>query len=450
MAQDYNMLLDRKRIADQYHGFSHTWMPDTLFDFQKDITSWAIRKGRAAIFADCGLGKTLMQLVWAENVVRHTNKPVLILAPLAVGPQTQLEGNKIGVSVSHRRDGIHTGDMIVVTNYERLQKFYRSDYAGVVCDESSILKAFDGSTRQAITDFMSSIQYRLLCTATAAPNDYMELGTSAEALGVMKRSHMLTRFFVHDGGDTAKWRLKGHAREHTFWKWVTTWARSLRKPSDVGYDDGKFVLPYLNIVHNFVTAKQLKDGCLFDAPAVGLDKQRKDLRRTITERCEKVSEILNSHDRPSVAWCNLNDEGNLLERIVSGSVNVEGSDKDDVKEEAFTAFAKGKIRCIISKPSIAGFGMNWQHCADMTYFPTHSYEQYYQAVRRCWRFGQHNQVNVNVILTDGLEGVLSNMERKAASADHMFDQLVSAMQSEMNCSDISDASTEEVIPQWLS
>lgn len=445
----YAEFISAKTHCGTDHGFDPSWMPDSLFPFQVSLVEWACRKGRAAIFADCGLGKTPMQLTWAENVARKADGRVLILTPLAVAFQTVHEGAKFGIEVTHRRDGLRDGDRIIVTNYERLHYFKPDDFAGVVCDESSCLKNFDGETRKAITDFMRKRPYRLLCTATAAPNDYVELGTSSEALGVMERKHMLAQFFTHDGGDTSKWRIKGHAREHLFWRWVCSWARACRKPSDLGFDDGAFALPALSVNSHVVSALKPMDGYLFDLPAVGLDEQRNDLRRTIDERCGMAADLCNAHDDPSVCWTNLNAEADAITKATRGAVNVQGSDSDDAKEDAFTAFAKGDIRVIVSKPSIAGFGLNWQHCAHMTFFPSHSYEQYYQCMRRCWRFGQRRAVRVDMVTTDGQQNVLRNMERKAQAASMMFEQLVSLMHEELHITRTTGYTKNEEVPSWL-
>lgn len=456
MTANYDDFLDAKTHYGADEGFDPVWMPDKLFDFQVWLTTWAIRKGRAAIFADCGLGKTFMQLVWAENVARHTGKRVLILTPLAVASQTVKEGEKIGVEVTHRRDGVKLGDKIIVTNYERLHYFNPEDYAGVVCDESSILKNFDGSTRQAVTDFMRKRPYRLLCTATAAPNDYIELGTSSEALGELGSQDMLNRFFKRDnnfskignaGGQ--QWVMRGHA-ERDFWRWVVSWARAIRKPSDIGFDDDGFKLPALSVRDHIVKAATPRAGMLFDIPAVGLDEQRQDLRNTIEERCDMAAELVNSHDRPAAAWCNLNDEGVRLEKKINGAVEVSGSDSEERKEEVFTNFINGNIRVLVTKPTIGGFGLNLQHCAHETFFPSHSYEQYYQAVRRCWRFGQKNPVTVDRITTDGQDNVLKNLQGKAKKADEMFSYLVMLMRDELNIEKRKPFTAQVEIPDWLS
>ena len=445
----YREFLQGKSQLQGRFGFDPVWMPEFLFPFQRHLVEWATQQGRAAIFADCGLGKTFMQLVWAENVARKTGRPVLILTPLAVAFQTVREGAKVGIEVAHRRDQKHAGDRIVVTNYERLDRFDASDYAGVVCDESSILKNFAGATRQQVTEFMASAPYRLLCTATAAPNDYVELGTSSEALGIMERKHMLSRFFTHDGGNTSSWRLKGHARSHLFWRWMCSWARACRRPSDLGYSDDGFVLPPLNVREHIVGANSTRSGYLFDVPAIGLDEQRQDLRRTVNERCEYAANLINQHDRPAIAWCNLNDEGTTLQRLIPGAEEVSGSDLEQRKEDIFLGFVRGDIRVLVTKPSIGGFGLNLQHCAHQTYFPSHSYEMYYQAVRRCWRFGQQNPVTVDMITTEGQGNVLANLQRKAAMADEMFTQLVETMQDELRISRQDEPTAREVIPTWL-
>ena len=453
---DYQSFVDAKTHYGSEHGFAPSFVPDVLFDFQAATVEWATTKGRSAIFADCGLGKTFMQLAWAENVARHTSGRVLILTPLAVAFQTVAEGEKIGVEVIHRRDGLRAGDRIVVTNYERLHHFSPDDFDGVICDESSILKNFDGETRKAITDFMRKRPYRLLCTATAAPNDYIELGTSSEALGELGAQDMLNRFFKKTEKTFTRrqehmadvYRFRGYA-EGSFWRWINSWARSFRKPSDIGFDDDGFILPALNVRQHVVKAAKPRPGYLFDIPAVGLDEQRADLRNTIAERCDMAAELINAHDRPAVAWCNLNDEGKRLERSIVGAAEVSGSDPEEKKEEVFTGFVRGDIRVLVTKPTIGGFGLNLQHCAHETFFPSHSYEQYYQAVRRCWRFGQKSDVTVDMITTDGQENVLKNLQHKADKADDMFEQLVANMRDELRISKPAAFTTQIGVPSWL-
>lgn len=452
---DYAAFLESKTHVGADHGFDPTWMPDKLFPFQVALVEWACRKGRAAVFADCGLGKTFVQLVWAENVARKTDGRVLVLTPLAVAFQSVIEGQKIGVEVKHRRDGLHDGDRIVVTNYERLHHFKPDDFAGVVCDESSILKNFDGETRKAVTDFMRKRPYRLLCTATAAPNDYIELGTSSEALGELGAQDMMNKFFKRDPGfcriqnlGGQGWVMRPHAR-HDFWRWVCFWARAMRRPSDLGFEDGAFILPPLCVRQHVVNAARPRRGYLFDIPAVGLAEQRTDLRNTIAERCDMAAQLINAHDRPAVAWCNLNEEGNRMARAINGAVEVAGADTEQHKEETFSAFIRGEVRVLVTKPSIGGFGLNLQHCAHQTYFPSHSYEQYYQSVRRCWRFGQQNPVVVDMVTTDGQENVLANLQRKTDQASAMFDRLVAMMWKEMKIEQKNEYTRKEEAPSWL-
>jgi hypothetical protein len=462
---NYSEFLYNKSQSDIYSGFDPIWMPDFLFDFQKAIVDWAVRKGRGAIFADCGLGKTPMQLVWAENVIRKENKPVLILTPLAVSHQTLTEAEKFSIEAHRSHNGeIHPG--INITNYERLHYFNPDDFAGCVCDESSILKSFDGKRRGEITEFMRKMPYRLLCTATAAPNDYIELGTSSEALGYLGYTDMLTRFFKNDQNtisptlyrhrglnfkqleEGAKWRFKGHA-EIPFWKWVCSWARAMRRPSDMGFDDDGFILPELIEQDYLVLAQKLAPGLLFALPAVGLKEQRDERRRTIQERCEKAAALVADTGRSALVWCHLNDEGDLLEELISDSKQVSGDDSDEVKEDRFMAFAKGQLRVLVTKPKIGAWGLNFQHCNHVTFFPSHSFEQYYQGVRRCWRFGQKNPVKVDVITTEGELDVMRNLQRKAVAADKMFSKLVSYMQEEIHIDRHIDFNEQERIPAWL-
>ena len=459
MGESYKSFLERKSQLGQSHGFAPVWMPDFLFDFQKVLLDWSVRKGRAAVFADCGLGKTPLELVWSENIARHTNKPVLILTPLAVSFQTLREAEKFGVEAERSMDGKFT-KKIVITNYERLHYFNRDDFAGVACDESSILKNFDGVRKQEITDFMKKIQYRSLWTATAAPNDYIELGTSSEALGVMGYMDMLNRFFKNDqntsdlktkfrnqGGIRPKWRFKKHAEE-PFWRWVCSWARAIRRPSDLGFDDTNFILPELIEKETVIECSRPLNGKLFIEPAHGLKEQREERRATVQQRCEMVAEKVNSNSI-AVVWCNLNDEGDLLERLIADAVQVAGHHSDEEKEEKLLAFSEGKIRVLITKSKITGFGLNWQHCAHTTYFPSHSYEQYYQGVRRFWRFGQDKPVVVDIVTTKGETDVLRNLQRKAVQADQMFSKLVMFMNNSLKIEQKEKHVEKEVIPAWL-
>lgn len=458
----YGDFIEQKTHLGTDDGFVPDKLPDYLYGFQRDLTEWALMKGRAAIFADCGLGKTPMQLVWADNVYRHTGKPVLIITPLAVTFQTEKEADKFGIEASVSRTG-KVASPITITNYDRLHLFDETDYSGVVCDESSALKSFDGERRKLVTSFMRKMPYRLLCTATAAPNDYIELGTSSEALGELGYMDMLNRYFINKekSSDTKgryrgfasprmwerkAWRFKGHAEE-AFWRWVSSWARALRKPSDLGYDDDGFILPALNHEQHEVKAENPQTGRLFDLEVFGLREEREELRRTLTERCEKAAEILSDAD-PAIAWCYLNTESALLKKMIPGAVEVKGSDSIESKEESLLAFSRGDIRVLVTKPLIAGWGLNWQHCHRMTFFPSHSYEQYYQAVRRCWRFGQVSPVKVDVITTEGGRRALENLGRKAAQADQMFDSLTSYMDQAMTVRREDGFTNSVEVPEW--
>lgn len=663
----YVTFLERKARMGEGSGFEPLWLPDFLFPFQRALVEWAVRRGRAAIFADCGLGKTPMQLVWAENVVRKTNRPVLVLTPLAVGAQTAAEAEKFGIAAARSRDGKHSGAAIVVTNYEKLHLFDPADFAGVVCDESSILKHFKGATQQAVTAFMMRTPYRLLCTATAAPNDYVELGTSSEALGDMGQVDMLGRFFKQDpkihtlnergrrqkaamkgeriehrmvvSGTGSSWRLKGHAAT-PFWRWVCSWARACRKPSDLGFKDEGFILPPLTTRHHVIEARTLADGMLFSRPAFGLQEEREERRRSLEERCAFAAQLVDKHDT-SIIWCHLNVEGDTLERMIPNALQVSGATSEEESELALSwfkgercicnerAFAhklaawrrgrpdtggtttdrielsgspppsstsrsigrsgssisppiteptgsdtcapqnseqrfidsaergmqptrtfaarpsrqrkstgrdtrrpdssgnsrgteyqstptgaspqadagsavgihrletigisgstsitvttpedsadssahraisgsasseiapsgssaqpcicghRGGPRRLISKAKIFGFGINLQSCAHVVTFADHSYEQYYQAVRRCWRFGQTRPVTVDVISAEGEQYVRENMARKAQAADAMFEELVAHMNEAQRLERSSEVEERVEVPAWL-
>lgn len=453
---DYGEFLRQKSQGGADSGFAPAWMPDFLFDFQRELVEWAVRKGRAAIFADCGLGKTPMGLTWASNVARKTGKPVLYLTPLAVASQTVREAEKFGIEARQSKDGAHAGH-IIVTNYERLHYFSSSDFGGVVCDESSVLKSFAGERRGEITAFMRQVPYRLLQTATAAPNDYIELGTSSEALGYMGHMDMLNRFFKNDlnnsaqgrmRGEVIKWRLKGHA-ETPFWRWVCSWARAIRRPSDLGFNDDGFLLPPLHEVEHLVEANSLADGMLFALPAVGLKEQREERRRTVQERCQTVADLVNHTGQPALVWCHLNEEGDVLQSLIPDAVQVAGSDSDDRKEDRLEAFADGRARVLITKPKIGAWGLNYQHCNHVTFFPSHSFEQYYQAVRRCWRFGQKRAVKVDIVTTEGERGVMRNLQRKSDQADAMFSRLVAEMNNALAIERANNMNSQVEVPSWL-
>lgn len=455
----YREFLDRKAQLGGDSGFEVLWMPDKAFQFQQHLIEWACRRGRQAIFADCGLGKTLMQLAWAQNVLLKTNKPVLILTPLAVSQQTIQEAAKFGIESSRSQDGKHSGG-IVVTNYERLHYFDPTDFAGVVCDESSILKNFAGATKVAVTEFMRRAPYRLCCTATAAPNDFHELGTTSEALGYLGYRDMLTRFFKEDtvkdhlGWGRKSYRFRGHASE-PFWRWVCSWARSLRKPSDLGFDDGGFALPELCEREYVLETSTPRDGMLFSVPARNLQEQRDERRATMSERCDVVAELACEHrlampHKPaSVIWCHLNDEAKALRDRLPDAVEVSGSMSEEQKEERLVGFANGEFPTLITKPKIGCYGLNWQHCCNVLTFPSHSWEQYYQSVRRCWRFGQDSPVTVTVVTTEGEIGVLKNLQRKSYQAEVMFRSLVKHMADELAIGTDDIYTKKAEAPLWL-
>lgn len=454
---DYATFLARKSQLGGEHGFEPLWMPDFLFDFQKSLVEWAVRKGRAAIFADCGLGKTPMQLVWAENVVRKTGGKVLIVAPLAVSAQTQREAVKFGMEIHVSRDG-SLGPQITVTNYERLHYFNHADFIGAVADESSAIKAFNGKRRKQVVRFFSKLPYRLLCTATPSPNDFIELGTNSEALGVMTQSDMLGYFFREnenrrhtvftDEKHQLAWVFKPHS-EQPFWRWVASWSRALQKPSDLGFDDDRFVLPPLNVHHQVVDIPFIPRGELFPRPAISLREQREERQRTIPERCEKVASLVD-HDRPAIVWCHYNAEGDYLEKLIPGSVQISGRHDIDQKESMLEDFAFGRVRVLVTKPKIGCWGLNLQHCGDMTFFPTHSYEGFYQGVRRCWRFGREGPVNVDIIASQGESRVIAGLEAKQEQATRMFASLVRHMNDALAMRTQDGHDQKVVLPGWLN
>ena len=452
---DYREFLDSKSQLEGMAGFKPVWMPDFLMDFQGFIDDYAIRKGRAAIYADCGLGKTPMQLVWSQNVVEYTNKRVLIAAPLGVVGQTCAEGEKFGIKCQRSQDGKIGGPGIYVTNYERLHYFNCNDFVAMVCDESGGIKDMKSKRSAAVIEFMRRLPYRLLCTATPAPNDFVELGTSAEALGEMGYQDMISKFFKqittkdYLGWGRTKYKLREYAKTN-FWRWICSWSRSCRKPSDLGFDDVRFILPELVTEEHHVKPNEVSPGWLFDVPAETLHEQRQEARRTLNERCEMAAELANATDGPSICWAHLNDEGDLMEKLVKDCVQVSGSDSDDAKEEKLLAFANGSIKNLVTKLEIAGYGLNFQHCAHQTYFPAHSFERWYQGVRRSWRFGQTKPVKIDVVTTEGGAGVLANLQRKAAQCEWMFTELVRLMNDSLKVDRIRYGTEKENTPSWLT
>lgn len=385
-----------------------------LFPHQLDLVRWALRKGRSAIFADTGLGKTVMELEWARHVAERGR--VLILAPLAVAPQTKAEGERFGIVVDHTKND--RGAPITITNYESMHHFDPADFTGIVLDESSILKSFTGKTRNMLIESFKNTPFRLCATATPAPNDFTELGNHAEFLGVKTMAEMLAEYFVHDMDKTQDWRIKGHAQAH-FWRWLASWGAVVRTPADLGHDDSMYRLPPLRM-HDIITKvghdENYTNGMLFPVNAVSMSEQRAVRRGSIKQRAEKAAELA-SGDDPCVVWCELNDESRELTDAIDGAVEVRGGDDVDERAEKLHAFSQGSIRVIVTKPSIAGFGLNWQHCARQVFVgASHSYEQTYQAIRRCWRFGQKRPVDVYVIRSDTEQLIVDNFRRKEADA----------------------------------
>ena len=405
---NYEEFLSNKRFVLESSGFDIdiSELNPKLFQYEKDVVSWALKKGKACIFSDCGTGKTAMQLEWAQKVHEHTNGMILILAPLAVAEQTKREGEKFGISVTVCENQNDCVNGINITNYEKLDRFVAKEFVGVVLDESSILKSYSGKVRTAIIQNFHEVPYKLACTATPAPNDYMELGNHSEFCGVMTRAEMLSMFFVHDGGQTSKWRLKGHA-EDVFWQWLATFSVFIDNPKNIGYDMEGFVLPKLNVNELVV------DGESPVSETLTLSERRQARKDSLELRCKKAAELVNASSEQWIVWCDLNDESSRLHELISESVEVKGSDKADHKSESMLAFSDGKIKALVTKPSIAGFGMNWQNCHNMIFTGlSDSYEQYYQAVRRCWRFGQKQAVNVYIVISRKEGCVKENIERK--------------------------------------
>lgn len=399
-------------------------LPGSLFGHQSALTKWALRRGRAAIFADTGLGKMRMELAFADAVHKHTHKPVMIHTPLAVAAQLAAEGRKVGIHAQVCREPGDLIDGINITNYDRLHKFDASIFGGVVLDESGCIKHHDTKTFTALTAAYRDTPFKLPATATPAPNDWTELGTHAEFLGICTRAEMLAEFFTHDGGDTSVWRLKGHAR-NVFWRWVASWGAMIRKPSDLGFDDGAYNLPPLHLHEHVVDTEAPLNGMLFQMEAQTLSERRDARRSSMVERVAACAAIVNAeHTEPWVVWCDLNDEGDALTAAIDGAVQIAGKDSTEVKEQRLADFAEGRSRVLVSKPSICGWGLNWQHSARMAFVGvTDSFESYYQAVRREWRFGQKRDVHVHLFSSSQEGAVAANLRRKEREAREMAEAL---------------------------
>lgn len=428
---DYKQFLENKKHSIGNFGFKANYIPDYAFDFQKFIIEKAIAKGRIGVFADTGLGKTLMQISIANNIIRHTNKKVLILTPLAVAFQFILEAEKLGIDdIEYSKDGKHT-KKIVICNYERLHYFDSSDFEGVICDESSILKNFDGKIKAEVTNFVKKIPYRFLSTATPSPNDFIELGTSSEALGYMGYMDMLGKFFKNNQNDTGgnnnigeKFYLKPHA-ENDFFAWVNQWSIMCKMPSDLGFSDERYILPKLIVNQNIVKNQSLTEVNgqinMFTPIAKTMTEVRQEQKQTEEKRCIKAVEL--AENKTSVYWCNTNQESAYLKELDKEAVEIIGSQSIDKKEEILLAFANGEIKRLITKAKITGMGLNWQHCNHSVFFPTWSYEQYYQSIRRFWRFGQKNDVTIDMVISDGQTRVLEALQQKTQKAIELHKNL---------------------------
>ncbi len=451
----YKEFLESKKHLLGNYGFKSNYIPDMAFDFQKEIINRACLKGRMAVFADTGLGKTLIQLSLAQNVVNHTNKKVLILTPLAVAFQFILESEKMGIdNIEYSKDGSHT-KKIVICNYERLHYFNSTDFVGVVLDESSILKNFDGKIKNQITSFVKKLPYRFLSTATPSPNDFIELGTSSEALGYLGYTDMLGKFFKNNNNSIdpkhagEKWYLKPHA-EKDFFTWVNQWALMIKMPSDIGFSNDKYILPKLNVNTYVVKNNSLLEFNgqieMFNRPAKGFNEVRQEVKQTIKERCIKAVEL--AKGKTSVYWCNRNEESKILKELDPKAIEIIGSQSMEKKEEILLDFANGKIKRIITKAKMTGMGLNWQHCNHSVFFPTYSYEQYYQSIRRFWRFGQKNEVNIDIVISDGQTSVLESLKKKTKKAIELHTNLTNNVNNTFEIK-VKEFNKEIIKPKFL-
>jgi hypothetical protein len=454
---EYKEFIENKKHSIGNSGFECNYIPSIAFDFQQHIIERAVKKGRIAIYADTGLGKTLIQLSIAKNIIQHTNKKVLILTPLAVAFQFLLEAEKLGIDdIEYSKDGKHT-KKIVLCNYERLHYFNSEDFVGVILDESSILKNFDGAIKQQVTTFVKKIPYRFLSTATPAPNDFIELGTSSEALGYMGYMDMLTKFFKNNQNSVdstnrnigEKFYLKPHA-EKDFFAWVNQWSIMVKMPSDIGFSNERYSLPKL-IVNKTVVANQSMIDVngqiqMFTPIAKSMTEVRHEQKQTEEKRCEKAIEL--AKDKTSVYWCNTNNESSVLKENDKEAVEIIGSQSIERKEEILLAFSKGEIKRIITKAKMTSFGLNWQHCNHSVFFPTWSYEQYYQSIRRFWRFGQKNDVTIDIVVSDGQTRVLESLQQKTQKAIELHENLTKNVNSSF-INKVKEFNKEIIKPKFI-
>jgi SNF2 family DNA or RNA helicase len=431
---DYSDFIKRKQKYSDIDGLdiSYDNLNQELFDWQKQLVRLALKKKRYALFEDCGLGKTFQQLEWAHQIHKATKANILILAPLAVSSQTKAEGEIFHIDVNICKTGGDIKPGINITNYERLHHFKADDFTAIVLDESSIIKNFAGEIKKQIIEMFKFTPYKLCCTATPSPNDYIELGNTAEFLGVMTRPEMLASYFINDSAKTGKWRLKGHVEDNIFWQWLSSWATMIRKPSDIGFDDNGFILPELKIKKHILDSGN-KDLTLFPMAATTLTDRLEARRSSLDIRCQRAASLVNDSDETWLIWCDYNDESSLLKKLIGGGVEVRGQDTPDHKEKSIIEFAHDNIKCLITKPTIAGFGINWQNCHNVIFVGlSDSYEKYYQATRRCWRFGQKHPVNIHIILSEQEIAVLNNIQRKEAEMTQMYSNLLEHMGNALN------------------
>ena len=461
---NYDEFLKSKVIVAPESGFDVEpgSMNRNLFEWQRDIVRWSLKKGKAALFEDCGLGKTIQQLEFSDKVVHETGRPVLIVAPLAVADQTRREGKRFGYQVQVCRTQRDVISGINITNYEMLEHFDASTFGGVVLDESSILKNYSGTIRTQIIEMFRETPYKLSCTATPAPNDYMELGNQAEFLGVMSRTEMLSTFFIHDGGETSKWRLKGHA-EQEFWTWLATWSVVLTSPADLGYPAEGYDLPEKETIEHIVKSEQEtaigENVSFFTVTAKTLTERRGARRDSLAARCRTAADLVaDKPDEQWLIWCDLNDESRTLAGMIENAAEVRGSDNPDYKARMLNAFTTGEVKYLVSKPSIAGFGMNWQNCHNMIFVGlSDSYEMMYQAIRRCWRFGQKNKVFVHIVTSDAEGAVKQNIDRKEQQAERMTAEMVrhtkdileQEIRGTVKILNSYDPQIEMIVPDWI-
>lgn len=452
---ELNEFLATKERKFKPTGFECEPSNINLFDFQKDIVRWALLKGKCALFLDTGLGKTLCQLSWAYEVHKKTGGNILIIAPLAVSKQTIREGEKFGIIVNGCRCQNDVKQGINITNYEMLQHFNTNSFIGVVLDESSIIKSFTGKTTQDMIELFECTQYKLACTATPSPNDYTELGNHAQFLGICSRVEMLSEFFVHDMKDTADWRLKGHA-ELEFWKWIASWAMVIKNPSDLGYDGSKYILPKLNTIVEYVESP-IQEGTLIAMPVADLEERREARKESLPNKLTRIEELLSTMDN-CLIWCDFNDESEQISKLSKDIIEVKGADSSEHKEKTLLGFATGAVKFLCSKPKIAGFGMNWQNCNNIIFCGlSDSYERYYQAIRRCYRFGQQKEVNVYIVLSERESSVLDNINRKSKDAERMSGEMVkltadilkSEIKKTVRETIVYTPSKEIIMPIWI-